>query len=791
MRVADKDARHRSAGVKVAWASALSVSMGLAFLLNSGVAGVPQAHAIAHATLEVRVDPSAGTKSLTLPPTGRMLQRFAPTYMSKHTAMYSVTDAKLLAQNYDLIVGNSSQFTGGNIPAMKSANPNVRVLVYLNGSFDMFGNPNNGTNTYPLSEYALDATHKYIESTKYHNWLMNIGDPNWAGSVSLHCTQLLATAPYDGCFVDMLGDALLTGNYLTGQPINPATGAVWTTAQRMAATTLIGAAVTADPAHANKIIMGNGLNDGTRYFDSSAPTSQLLNGVNTALAETWLRQATMPIGKYRSSAVWQQEVNMLSDVGGKADFDAVTTKVWISATTAQITSWHRYALASFLLGTTGSSYFSFTQSQSSTEFQTDATSALDHTPTGAAVGPMQAASGGVFTREYVKAEVIVNPNKNSVAVSLPEACTTLDGVVVTPPTKLTMSGLSGQICSYGSVGPPPTVTAISPTGGPDTGGTSVQITGTGFTAGSAVSFGTNAATQVVFNSSTKITATSPAGFGTVDVTVANAAGTSSISSADQFTYAPPAVTGVLPNQGPAAGGTSVVITGTGFTGATVVNFGSNPASGVTVNSDTQITATSPAGTAGSVDVRVTTPDGTSAINGGDQFTYQPAPAVTGVSPANGPAAGGTIVVINGTGFTGATVVNFGSNPASGVTVNSDTQITATSPPGSGLVDVTVTAPDGTSAINSADQFTYAPVVSGIAPNSGPGGTTVTITGTGFTGAIVVDFGPNSATSFTVVSDTEITVTSPPGTPGPALDVTVTTLAGTSALNPATDQYTYQ
>jgi hypothetical protein len=619
-----------------------------------------------------------------------------------------MADATLIAQNYDLIVGNQSQFTSTTIPLMKGANPNVRILVYMNGSFDMFGNPNLQNHTYPLSEYAVDANGHYIESTKYHNWLMNIGDPDWAVSVSQHCDMLLASAPYDGCFVDMLGDALLTGNYLSGQPINPATGVVWTTAQRMAATTLIGAKVTAD--HPNNIIMGNGLNDGQRYFDPTAPTSQLLtsgsnSGLNTALAETWLRQATMPIGKYRTVPIWQQEVNMLADVGSKGDFAAVTTKVWITATSAQITAWHRYALASFLLGTTGSSYFSFTQSQSSTEFQTDATSALDHTPTGAAVGPYQPQKTA-FPREFVKAEVVVNPTKNPVTITIPEACTTLDGAVVT--TSLTIPALSGQICSYASSGNPPAVTGVSPNGGSPAGGTSVVITGTGFTAASAVNFGAAAATHVVYNPSTQtITATSPAGFGTVDVTVTTAAGTSATSSADQFTYAPPVVTAVSPTNGPASGGTSVTITGTGFTGTSAVDFGpSNPASYV-INSDTTITATSPIGS-GTVDVTVTTPDGTSTTGGGDQFSY--VPVVTVVSPNTGSHVGGDSVTITGVGFTGATAVDFGAgNPAVIVTV-SDTSITVTSPPGPpGLppVDITVTTPTGTSPINApADQFTY-------------------------------------------------------------------------------------
>jgi hypothetical protein len=88
------------------------------------------------------------------------------------------------------------------------------------------------------------------------------------------------------------------------------------------------------------------------------------------------------------------------------------------------------------------------------------------------------------------------------------------------------------------------------------------------------------------------------------------------------------------------------------------------------------------------------------------IVYSVVPSVTGISPASGPAAGGTSVTITGTGFTAATGVSFGSTSAAALTVNSDVQITATSPAGSGTVDITVTTPAGTSTTSSADQFSY-------------------------------------------------------------------------------------
>ncbi|WP_179217928.1 S-layer family protein, partial [Delftia sp. K82] len=345
----------------------------------------------------------------------------------------------------------------------------------------------------------------------------------------------------------------------------------------------------------------------------------------------------------------------------------------------------------------------------------------------------------------------------------------------------------------------PTATGLAPTSGLAAGGASVVITGANFTnvIGSsivtAVSFGGTPATSFTVDSATQITATAPAGSGTVNVTVTTAGGTSVTAAANQFTYLPaPTVASVSPNFGPQAGGTSVVITGTNLSGATAVLFGATTASYV-VNSATQITAISPGGT-GTVDVRVTTAGGTSAISGADQFSYLATPTITSIAPTAGPQAGGTAVNITGTNFIGTTGVNFGASAATGFTVNSATSITATAPPGTGTVDIRVSNSVGTSPTVAADQFTYvaAPSVTSISPTAGPtgGGTTVTITGTGFAaapGTGAVRFGAATAT-YTINSNTQITATAPAGSAG-TVDVTVTTVGGTSATS-AADQFTY-
>ena len=203
--------------------------------------------------------------------------------------------------------------------------------------------------------------------------------------------------------------------------------------------------------------------------------------------------------------------------------------------------------------------------------------------------------------------------------------------------------------------------------------------------------------------------------GTLDgktVTAIAASSNHNLAIVAPATPAAPTITGIAPATGPRAGGTTVEITGTDFTDTTQVNFGSTgPATSYTIDSPTQITATSPAaGAVGRRHIRVTTPAGTSPTVPADVFKYTGTkPAVTGVAPATGPRAGGTEVVITGTDFTDATQVTFGSaGPATSYTVDSPTQITAVSPTAGtgGRRHIRITTPAGTSPAVPEDIYTY-------------------------------------------------------------------------------------
>lgn len=169
----------------------------------------------------------------------------------------------------------------------------------------------------------------------------------------------------------------------------------------------------------------------------------------------------------------------------------------------------------------------------------------------------------------------------------------------------------------------------------------------------------------------------------------------------------------------------------------------------------------------------------------------PGPVIDGLTPAEGPGAGGTAVTITGSNLEGASAVDFGATPAAHFEVRSASEIVAVAPPGSGTVEVTVTTPAGTTPSRLADRFTYEDsTVTGVSPTSGPpeGGTSVTITGTKLSTAKAVSFGTSPAREFEVRSDSEIVAVSPPG--HGAVNVLVSTAEGTTAPS-AHDEFGYE
>lgn len=198
-------------------------------------------------------------------------------------------------------------------------------------------------------------------------------------------------------------------------------------------------------------------------------------------------------------------------------------------------------------------------------------------------------------------------------------------------------------------------------------------------------------------------------------------------------YSPtaPRVASVSPSSGVAGGGTSVTITGTNLTGTTSVTVGSSPATSVTVVSDSTITATTPAGSAGAANVTVTTAAGSMMKWSG--FTYGTPdpltdPDITGVAPTQGSTAGGTTITVTGINVGTTDDVLVGGAPASSVTVVNATTVTAVTPEGlAGTVDVAVRTDTGYDTL--AQSFTYVTPAQPSTPSNNSSTSTPTSTST--------------------------------------------------------------
>jgi hypothetical protein len=212
-----------------------------------------------------------------------------------------------------------------------------------------------------------------------------------------------------------------------------------------------------------------------------------------------------------------------------------------------------------------------------------------------------------------------------------------------------------------------------------------------------------------------------------------------------------------------------------------------------------------------------------ATSAGTSPASTTAPVVSTVSPATGSNLGGTSETITGTGFStasGGTVIDFGSTPATAVTCSSTTTCTATAPAEAAGTLASIVAKVGTVTSPAATGPTYnylltglssmhfvsssvatatqsilvpTPTVTALSTTSGPsiGGTSVTLTGTGFStaaGGTIIDFGPNTAGNVTCSSTTSCTATAPAGNVGP-VPVTAT-VNGATTPSASAAAYTY-
>jgi hypothetical protein len=349
----------------------------------------------------------------------------------------------------------------------------------------------------------------------------------------------------------------------------------------------------------------------------------------------------------------------------------------------------------------------------------------------------------------------------------------------------------------GAAGAPPLAARVEPRTGSTAGPTTVVVRGSGFQAGAQVFTAGVPADAVSLQPDGSLAATiRPQPAGTVDVTVTNPDGQASVISLG-FTFSPPVPTllALTPARGPLAGGTTTLVTGTGFLPGDVVTIG-GAAAAVKFLDQAALFVTVPANAAGLADLGlvrggVTVATLPAAFTYDPGFAASPAPTVVALAPATGPASGGTILWLTGSGLRADSQVFFGARPATRVQLADANHAVVQAPAGAttGAVDVTILNGDGQAGAQLR-AFTYvsdvlllglAPRLASVTPATGPesSASRVLLTGSNFAGTELVFVGTGRGAGVQAYSSSVLQATFPLQ-PAATVDVAVTRLDGRSA-----------
>ena len=275
----------------------------------------------------------------------------------------------------------------------------------------------------------------------------------------------------------------------------------------------------------------------------------------------------------------------------------------------------------------------------------------------------------------------------------------------------------------------------------------------------------------------------------LQLSLANAIGNNPAGTPNRLLNIAPTITAISPGYLPLGSSAIVTITGRGLSSVEKVYFDGVAGTKLKVTSDTRLRVLAPRRRSEKA-ARVVATTALSSSNRDVRVNYRKAPVVTSVTPDRGLTVGGTAVTIRGKWLGDAVAVRFGSVAAS-FRVVSDSEIVATTPTqGIGSVDIIVQTTAGR-AVTAAARFSYGdvPRVTAVSPASGltVGGDNVVITGLNLAATRSVSFG-DVETYFEVASNGELSAIVPAHWAG-TFDIRVSTLFGTSAVNPAV-RYTY-
>ena len=357
------------------------------------------------------------------PKPGGVALTWAPTHMADRFD-YTRAGAIRIARRYDLVTAPPVAFAD-HVAAMRRANPDLTILAYENGTLVKADKVRHLRE----SAFAHDSDGRRITSRIWGTTLMAPTSRAWRRWVDGECRDRVEQAKYDGCFMDSMGLGVFSpSQQFTGIPVNPSTGSNYT--QRQYRNALAKHADALRALSPRLVHVFNVVENDWRYWRDPVRSRPLALGLPAVQMENFLRGSTTGVGEFPNSEKWLRNVEVIRDLEEHNVAGAYSVKLWVAHTDAQAARWQAYAMASFLMGANGSSYFAFTRSRDRAGATGRNAPYSMPNRLGRPQGAMRRTASGAHVRTFRNGLAVVNPGASPVTVRLLSAMRRLNGATV-------------------------------------------------------------------------------------------------------------------------------------------------------------------------------------------------------------------------------------------------------------------------------------------------------------------------------------------------------------------------
>lgn len=393
----------------------------LARLVGAAAASIA---VLAASTLTASVADSEPARPGAPPKPGGVALTWVPAHMSDNFD-YTRARAIRIAKRHDLVTAPPVAFAD-HVRAMRRANPDLTILAYENGTLVKADKVRHLRE----SAFAHDSNGRRITSGIWGTTLMSPTSPAWRRWVDGECHERVRLGRYDGCFMDSMGLGIFSpSQQFTGIPVNPSTGSKYTQRQYRNAQARHADALRAlSPGlvHAFNVVQND-----YRYWRDEVRSRPLALGRPAVQMEDFLRGAATGVSDFPDREKWLRNVRVIQDLEAHNVTGLYSTKLWVSHTDAQAAQWQGYAMATFLMGANGNSYFAFTRSRDRAGVTGRNAPYSMPNRLGRPERAMVRTHARIYKRPFRNGLAFVNPGSSTVTVRLPSPMRRLNGQTVT------------------------------------------------------------------------------------------------------------------------------------------------------------------------------------------------------------------------------------------------------------------------------------------------------------------------------------------------------------------------